>query len=82
MLRDVLVVSMERGRFLGAMAGLIVIVLVLKLPAELIGVLIVRLLDALERRCIWGYLAAAVLAVSWFACWRKHRSSPATERPD
>jgi hypothetical protein len=82
MLRDVLVASLELGRFLDAMLGFIVILLVLKLPAELIGALIVRLLDALERRCLWGYLAAAVLAVSWFVSWRKHRSPPATEKPN
>jgi hypothetical protein len=76
MLRDVLVVSIERGQFLSAMPGLIAMLIVLKLPAELMSALIVRLLDSFERGCIWGYLAAVVLAASWIVHWYRRRLVP------
>ena len=80
MLRDVLVVSIERGQFLSATLSLIAILIVLKLPAEVMSALIVRLLDSFERGCIWGYLAAAVLAASWIVHWRRRRQSPVPEK--
>ncbi len=82
MLRDVLVVSIERGQFLSAALSLIAILIVLKLPAEVMSTVIVRLLDSLERGCIWGYLAAAVLAVSWIVHGRRRRPSPVPEKPN
>jgi hypothetical protein len=82
MLRDVLLASMERGEFPHAMSGLIAILIVLRLPAEVMSTLIVKLLESLERRCIWGYVAAAILAVSWMLGRRQHRVPPDAAKLD
>jgi hypothetical protein len=44
--------------------------------------LIVKLLESLERRCIWGYVAAAILAVSWMLGRRQHRVPPDAAKLD
>jgi hypothetical protein len=55
---------------------------VLKLPADVMSALIVKLLESLERRCIWGYLAAAILGVSWMLRRRQQRAPPGVAKPD
>jgi hypothetical protein len=82
MLRDVFVVSIERGEMLVTTAGLVVVLIVLKLPGEVIGALLMRLLDSLERRCIWGYLAAVVLGVPWVLRWLRRRQLPTLQKPN
>ena len=66
MLRDVLVVAIERGQFLLAVIALVATVIVLKFSARELIDLLVRVLDSLERGCLFGYLVAAVLGVSCF----------------
>lgn len=82
MLRDVLVVAIERGQFLLAVIALVGTIIVLKFSAQELIVLVVRVLDALERGCLFGYLAAAVLAVSCFVRSRLFRQSQISERDD
>jgi hypothetical protein len=74
MLRDVLVAAIIRGRFLLAVIGLVATTVVLKLSAQELIALIVRVLDSLERGYVLGYVAAAVLAVSCF--WRSRTRRP------
>jgi len=78
MLRDVLVVAIERGQFLLAVTALVVTIIVLKFSAQELITLVVRVLDSLERGCLLGYLAAAVLGVSCFLRSRMRRPSQAS----
>jgi hypothetical protein len=74
MLRDVLVVALERGQFFVATTSLVVIVVVLKFSAQELITLVVRVLDSIERGCLFGYLAA-VFGVSCFLRSRKRQQS-------
>jgi hypothetical protein len=80
MLRDVFVVPIGRGEVLVTTASLVVVLIVLKLPGDLISALLMRLLDSLERGCIWGYLAAVVLGVPWVLRWLRRRQSPRSQK--
>jgi hypothetical protein len=80
MLRDVLVVAIDRGQFLLAVTGLVVTIVVVKFSAQELIALIVRVLDSLERGCLLGYLAAAVLGVSCFLRSRMRRPSQTNQR--
>jgi hypothetical protein len=82
MLRDVLVVALDKGQFLLAVSSLIAMVVVLKFSAQELITLVARVLDSLERGCLFGYLAAAVLAVSCFARSRKNNQSQTSQRHD
>ena len=75
MLRDVFVFAIDRGQLLGAVIGLALTIIVLKSSAQELSALIVRVLDSLERGCLLGYLAAAVLGVSCFLRSRTQRQS-------
>jgi hypothetical protein len=75
MLRDVLVVAIDRGQFLLAVIGLVVTTIVLKFSAQELVALIANVLGSMERAYVLGYVAAAVLAVSCFSRSRNHRQS-------
>jgi hypothetical protein len=66
MLRDVLVASLNKGQFLVALNGLILIVLILKMPSADVGRLVLRLLDLAEAHYLLGYILAVVSLLCWF----------------
>ena len=82
MLRDVFVLAIERGQFLLAVTALLMTIVVLKFSAQELIALVVRVLLSLERACLFGYLAAAVLVVSCFARSRKRGQSQTHWRHD
>jgi hypothetical protein len=67
MLRDVLVASLNKGQFLIALNGLILIVLILKMPSADVGRLVFRLLDVTEAHYLLGYILAVVSLLGWFS---------------
>jgi hypothetical protein len=79
MLRDVLVASLNKGQFLVALNGLILIVLILKMPSVDVGKLVFRLLDAAEARYILGYILAGVSLLGWFVHSKYQRREIARE---
>jgi hypothetical protein len=79
MLRDVLVASLNKGQFLVAVCALVLIVMILKMPSQDIGRLVLRLLDAAETRYVLGYFLAGVFLVGWFVHARYQRREIARE---
>jgi hypothetical protein len=73
MLRDVLVASINRGQFLIAIVGIVVMIAVMKMPQADVSKLIFRLVESMENGKLLGYLLAVVLALSWFyhARWQR-----------
>jgi hypothetical protein len=65
MLRDVLVASLERGQFPVAIAGLIVVTAVYRMPPTDLSRFLFRLLDAAKAHEYGGYLLSAVIALAW-----------------
>jgi len=80
MLRYVLVAAIQEGQFLLAVIGLVSTIIVMKFSAQELIALIAKVFDALERACILGYLAAAVLAVLCFLRSRTRRPSKTDQR--
>lgn len=66
MLRDVLIASINKGQFPIALLAIIAVVMLMRMPPEDIGKLVLRLLDAAERRWVVGYALCAVTALGWF----------------
>ena len=62
MVRDVLVTSLNKGQFPPAILGMIVMLMILKMPAEDVSKLSFQLLAGLESRSLLGY-ALAVLGI-------------------
>src|SRR5262245_26218982 len=73
MLRDVFVASINRGQFLLAIVGLLLALMILKMPPEDVSKLVFRLLESIENGKILGYVLAIILAMGWFwhARWQR-----------
>lgn len=73
MLRDVLVASINKGQFPAAILGLVLIVLLLRYPAQELPELVFQFLDRLADLSLLGYVLAAVLGLGWFvhARWQR-----------
>jgi hypothetical protein len=80
MLRDVLLAAIHEGEFLLAVTGLVCTIIVLKFSAQELIALVGKVLDALERGCVLGYLLAAVLVVQCFLRSRMRRPSKTDQR--
>jgi hypothetical protein len=65
MLRDVLVTSMSRGQFPFALLGLIVLVILVKMPSADVSALVFRILELVSHGDLVGTLAAISLAAGW-----------------
>lgn len=76
MLRDVLIVAIDRGQFLLAVTALVVTTIVLKFSAQELSALIVAVLDSLARGYVLGYVVAVVLTVS---CFLRSRPRPPSQ---
>jgi hypothetical protein len=66
MLRDVLVASINKGQFPLAIAGCIVITMLIKMPPADVSKLAFRLLDGAEIRSYIGYVFALIFMIGWF----------------
>lgn len=79
MLRDVLVTSIMRGQVPVTIAGIIVVLMILRMPREDVGELTFRVIDAVERRWVAGYVLAALFLVGWCLHARYQRKAIAAE---
>ena len=79
MLRDVLIASMNKGQFPLALGALILIVLILKMPAQDVSALVFRLLNAVEGWRIAGWLIAVITVAVWYFHTRSLRRICARE---
>jgi hypothetical protein len=66
MLRDVFVALINKGQFPMVIAGLVAVVIILKMPPQDVSKLVFRLLDVSEMRWYAGYLLAVITVFSWF----------------
>ena len=66
MMRDVLIASMNKGLFLPAMTGFLLMILVIKLPMEEVSILLHRLIDLFVSFKITGWVAAGGVTFAWY----------------
>lgn len=79
MLRDVLIASMNKGQFPLALAALIFIILILKMPSQDVSTLVFRLLNAAEAERVVGWIVGIVMIAVWYVHTRSLRRICATE---
>ena len=63
--RDVLIASMNKGQFLLALAGLVILLLVWRMPEQELAKLVNRLLDGLENFTLVGYILFLAMLIGW-----------------
>jgi hypothetical protein len=73
MLRDIGVSSLNKGQFPIAIAGAIIIILIIKMPSEDASKLIFDLLGLLLSTHIIGWILAFVLSIGWFLHVKSNR---------
>ncbi len=79
MWRDVLVTAMNKGQFPLALLGLILIVILIKLPSETISKLTSRLYGDLKNLSLVGYVMWVLTMAAWYAHARLLRRTYAME---
>lgn len=72
-MRDVLVASMNKGQFSSAMLGMILLVIVFRMPSNDIGDIARVVVDKLISGSIVGWGLSLVLTISWYfhAKWQR-----------
>lgn len=65
MLRDVLVASLNKGQFLLALVGLIIIIIVARLPPEDLHAVIISVVDKLNAGDLLGWILFVCVSVAW-----------------
>ena len=65
-LRDFLIVLVNKGVFLFAMPGLIVTIVVLKMPAQDVSKAVTDILNTFVLRSISGYILSVLLLALWY----------------
>lgn len=78
-IRDVLIESMRRGQFPTALVGLIVIVILIKMPGEDVSTLAFKVLDHFEKGVLVGWGLWIVTIVAWAIHGRYQRRTIAGE---
>lgn len=71
MLSNVLVSAIEHEQLPHAIAGLIAIVLLLRIPPEDLASLMYIVIDGLERGALIGYVLFIVTATGWYRAARR-----------
>lgn len=66
MMRDVLISSLNKGQFPIALVGLIIVIIVLRMPEDKIGELAFRILELFREMHILGWVLSAILTLGWF----------------
>lgn len=64
---------MSKGQFPLAICGLIIIVMILKMPGEHVSKLVFTIIDKLEQGYLFGYLLFVGAVVGWFFHARRQR---------
>lgn len=82
MIRDVLIASINKGQFPLGIFGIIMIILVLKLPPADASQLLRNILSALKQGYLVGYVFAGILATGWLvhAKWQRRDIKKEMER--
>ena len=62
MLRDVFLASIDRGQFLFAIVGFVIVIVILKMPSKDVSRLAFRLLDSIANGKALGYVLALGVA--------------------
>lgn len=65
MIRDVLIAALNKGQFPLAMLGVIVIVMVMKMPGEDVSKLANKLLDGFRDYTLVGWFSAPAALLAW-----------------
>lgn len=71
--RDVLVQAMNKGLFIPAMIGILLLVMVVKMPPKDVTALAQAMGRTLVKHEIWGYCLAVVLLIAWPLSMRHQR---------
>ena len=79
MVRDVLIVSMNKGQFPVALIGMVFIVMLFKMPGADVSKLMFEILDDLKRGYLAGYGLGSATTIGWFFHAKKQRSMFANE---
>jgi len=75
MMRDVLIASMSKGQFPLAIVGVVIIVIVVRMPVADVSKLAFALLEKAEARYWAGYAFWLLTTIGWFyhARWQRKR---------
>jgi hypothetical protein len=75
MTRDVLIASMSKGQFPIAIVGIVIIIIVARMPQDEVGKLASNLLAKIESRYWAGFAFWLLTAIGWFyhARWQRKR---------
>ena len=77
--RDVLIASMTKGQFPLALFGLIILVMILKVPPDKVAELVDRLMTDLENFSLTGYALALIILAGWYVHAKRQRRIMAEE---
>lgn len=67
MVRDVLIASLNKGQFLVALLGMMIMLMIVKMPAADVSRLMFEVVGKLESGYLAGYLLSIILGGGWFA---------------
>ncbi len=73
MARDVLVASMNKGQFPLAMAGIIFLLMIFKMPGADVSKLVFKIFGNLENGAFLGYILSGIAIPGWFIHARVQR---------
>jgi hypothetical protein len=73
MMRDVLVASLNKGQFPIAILGLIIVIWLIRLPADELSILTHNTFVLFKTYYFGGYIASVSLALGWFFHSKRQR---------
>ncbi len=73
-LRDVFLGAMSKGQLLLTIFGIVLIIIILRMPGEDLGTLANEILVGFKNASLVGYLVAVLAIVGWYIHVRKQRS--------
>lgn len=66
MWKDVLIASLSKGQFPVALIGLIILVIIIKMPNEDISKLVFKIIDDIKTNVILSFFISPFLVIGWF----------------
>lgn len=79
MIRDVLVASINKGQFLIALTGLIILVFIVRLPPAALQALAQSVVEKLDQGDLVGWLLFVFVSIAWAIISRRSRATSRNE---
>jgi hypothetical protein len=76
---SIMIAAINRGQFPFALAALVLIVIILRLPQEDVSALAHQLIELVERMHILGFIAFGLTAILWYVHARWQREAISSE---